>query len=77
VYALLGNETTISQLQNDINALGTGLLSFNRLNLAFVRPTLVYRSGSLAHTGLAGYYGVGDGHGTAAFRRLRKVVKSL
>jgi chitinase len=77
VYVLLNTDALLDRFLGDIQAAGPKL-PFNKINLAFARPTMDrYVSGSLAYTGIAGYYEQGSGQGVEAFKKLKKIVALL
>lgn len=62
MYTLLDSKDKINRLMVELNIIGDVRLPFNKINLAYVRPTLdLYLPGSLAFTGLGGYFDYGDG----------------
>lgn len=74
VYLLID---TIEQLERYINDLNqVNKVNFNRVIFSFVKPSLTsYISGSLANTGIMGYYNNGDGNGISSFQLLKDAIK--
>lgn len=74
VYLLIDKMSTLEQYINDLNSISRP--NFNRVIFSFVRPTLTnYTSGSLANTGILGYWDSGDGNGVVAFDKLKEAAK--
>lgn len=74
VYLLIDTPQELQQYTNDLQA--ETKVNFNRVIFSFVRPTLpVYTSGSLANTGIMGYFENGDGKGVDAFNQLKAAVE--
>lgn len=73
VYLLIDTIDTLQQYINDLNTVDK--VNFNRVIFSFIKPTLTdYQSGSLANTGILGYFHEGDGHGISAFELLKTAV---
>lgn len=65
---MLSSNDVISKLLDQVNNLGDSRLPFNKINLSFAKPNLdAYLPGSLAFTGIGGYFDIGDGLGGDAF----------
>lgn len=74
VYLLIDKPEQLQTYLDDLNRVEKP--NFNRVIFSFVRPTLVnYESGSLANTGILGYFDQGDGLGQEAFLKLKDAVK--
>lgn len=73
-YLLIDKMSTLEQYIKDLSAVSKP--NFNRVIFSFVKPTLTdYTSGSLANTGILGYWDNGDGNGIAAFEKLKEAAK--
>jgi hypothetical protein len=73
VYLLIDKIDTLQQYIDDLNSVAK--VNFNRIIFSFIKPTLTdYQSGSLANTGLLGYFYEGDGNGISAFELLRSAI---
>ncbi|MCW8418605.1 glycoside hydrolase family 18 protein [Fluoribacter dumoffii] len=74
VYLLLDKPQQLQQYVEDLAKLKKP--NFNRVIFSFVRPTLIdYQTGSLADTGLLGYFTDHDGKGAQAFNALKAAIK--
>ncbi|VEB37403.1 glycoside hydrolase family 18 protein [Legionella cherrii] len=74
VYLLIDRPEQLQQYVDDLVKLQKP--NFNRVLFSFVRPTLIdYQSGSLADTGILGYYTDHDGKGAQAFNALKSAIK--
>src|SRR5579864_5921744 len=66
VYLLIDSPKQLQQYVDDLAKVQKP--NFNRVIFSFVKPTLTkYTSGSLANTGILGYFEQGDGQSKAAF----------
>jgi hypothetical protein len=73
VYLLIDTIETLQQYIDDLNSVTK--VNFNRVIFSFVKPTLTkYQSGSLAHTGILGYFYDGDGNGISSFELLKTAI---
>ena len=73
VYLLIDSPAQLKQYTDDLARVSK--VNFNRVIFSFVKPTLTsYVSGSLANTGIMGYFNAGDGQGVAAFNQLKEAV---
>lgn len=73
VYALIDNPADLKKFTDQLQAVAKP--DFNRVIFSFARPTFpVYTKGSLANSGLMGYFGVGDGKGVDAFNQLKAAI---
>ncbi|CAM2759522.1 Glycosyl hydrolases family 18 [Legionella steigerwaltii] len=74
VYLLLDKPEQLQQYVSDLTKLQKP--NFNRVLFSFVRPTLNdYQTGSLADTGILGYFTDHDGKGAPAFNALKAAIK--
>lgn len=74
VYLLIDNAEQLQQYVDDLTKLRKA--NFNRVIFSFVRPTLIdYQTGSLADTGILGYFTDHDGKGAQAFNALKAAIK--
>ncbi|MBN9229786.1 MAG: hypothetical protein J0I93_02940 [Legionella sp.] len=73
VYLLIDDNKQLQQYIQDLSKIDKP--NFNRIIFSFVKPTLTqYQSGSLANTGIMGYFDAHDGKGVDAFQNLKKAV---
>jgi hypothetical protein len=73
VYLLIDTIATLEQYISDLNSVNK--VNFNRVIFSFVKPTLTkYESGSLANTGILGYFSSGDGNGVSSFELLKTAI---
>lgn len=73
VYLLIDEPYQLQQYVDDLNKIAKP--NFNRIIFSFVKPTMIdYQSGSLANTGILGYFNEHDGNGVAAFNSLKAAV---
>ncbi|MEN9945657.1 MAG: hypothetical protein RLZZ293_43, partial [Pseudomonadota bacterium] len=73
VYLLIDSPAQLKQYTDDLQRVNK--VNFNRVIFSFVKPTLTeYVSGSLANTGIMGYFDNGDGNGVDAFNQLKQAV---
>lgn len=73
VYLLIDTIDTLQQYINDLQLVNK--VNFNRVIFSFIKPTLTnYQSGSLANTGILGYYNNGDGNGIESFNLLKIAI---
>ncbi|WP_245183344.1 glycoside hydrolase family 18 protein [Legionella israelensis] len=73
VYLLIDEPAQLKRYVDDLKKIAKP--NFNRVIFSFVRPSLPnYQSGSLANTGILGYFDEGDGNGTEAFNQLKEAV---
>lgn len=73
VYLLIDEPKQLQQYVDDLNKIDKP--NFNRVIFSFVKPTLTdYQSGSLANTGILGYFDEHDGNGAMAFTALKEAV---
>ena len=73
VYLLIDSPAQLQQYVNDLNRVNK--VNFNRIIFSFVKPTMTnYTSGSLANTGILGYFNEHDGNGVAAINELKKAL---
>jgi GH18 family chitinase len=74
VYLLIDKTSQLQHYIDDLNKIDKA--NFNRVIFSFVRPTLSeYVTGSLANTGILGYFGQGDGKGVESFQLLLSAVR--
>lgn len=73
VYLLIDTPQVLQNYIDDLNRVDK--VNFNRVIFSFVKPTMPnYVSGSLANTGIMGYFDYGDGNGSEAFELLKAAV---
>ena len=73
VYLLIDTPAQLKQYIDDLSKVSK--VNFNRVIFSFIKPTMTnYVSGSLANTGIMGYFNDGDGQGVAAFKQLQQAV---
>jgi hypothetical protein len=73
VYLLIDTIATLEQYIADLNSVNK--VNFNRVIFSFVKPTLTnYERGSLANTGILGYFSTGDGNGASSFELLKTAI---
>jgi len=73
VYLLIDTPEQLQRYVDDLKKIDKA--NFNRVVFSFVRPTLPhYEPGSLANTGILGYFDQGDGNGVTAFEHLKAAV---
>lgn len=73
VYLLIDTPAQLQQYVDDLAKIKKP--NFNRVIFSFVRLTLIdYQSGSLADTGILGYYNDHDGKGSQAFNALKAAI---
>lgn len=74
VYLLIDKPETLEKYVQDLSRVKKP--NFNRVIFSFVKPTLIdYIPGSLANTGILGYFDRGDGKGVNAFNQLKEAVE--
>lgn len=75
VYLLIEKSAQLRQYMDDLTSVSK--VNFNRIVFSFVKPTLTkYKKGSLANTGIMGYFDEGDKAGEIAFKQLKEAVKA-
>ncbi len=73
VYLLIDTPAQLKKYTDDLQRVSK--VNFNRVIFSFVKPTITnYTYGSLANTGIMGYFGNGDGQGAAAFKQLKEAI---
>ena len=73
VYLLIDTRAQLQKYVDDLSKISKP--NFNRVIFSFVKPTLTdYVRGSLANTGILGYFYHGDGQGVEAFNQLKAAV---
>jgi chitinase len=73
VYLLIDTPERLAKYTQDLRKIAKP--NFNRVIFSFVKPSLSqYHAGSLANTGILGYFEQGDGKGTQAFAQLKEAI---
>jgi len=74
LYLLIDTKESLQRYLHDLAAVPK--VNFNRVIFSFVKPSLTdYVAGSLANTGILGYFYNGDGKGVDAFQMLVKAIQ--
>ena len=75
-YLLIDNWTRMNKFMSDLASVSKP--NFNRVVISFLKPSLQnYQDGSLANTGILGYFTTGDGDGVNSFNKLKANIATI